>query len=72
MESNLVETVELAKGAVDFSLFSLFLRADWVVKSVIIILILSSVWSWTIIISKIIRVRNLQLKSQEFEELFWA
>ena len=72
MESNLVETVELAKGAVDFSLFSLFLRADWVVKSVIIILILSSVWSWTIIISKIIRVRNLQLKSQEFEELFWS
>ncbi len=40
MENNLVETVELAAGAVDFSLFSLFLRADWVVKSVIIFNIL--------------------------------
>ena len=38
----------LASQAIDFSLFSLFLRADFIVKSVIIILIISSVYSWTI------------------------
>ena len=48
------------------------MRADYVVKSVIIILILSSIWSWTIIVSKIIRVKKLNLQSAEFEELFWS
>ena len=37
----------------DFSLISLFLRADIIVKSVIIILILSSIYSWAIIFEKI-------------------
>ncbi len=49
----------LASESVDFSLFSLFLRADLVVKSVIIILILSSIYSWNIIISKLIRMQRL-------------
>ena len=40
---------EIASGSVDFSFFTLFLRADWVVKSVIIILILASIYSWNII-----------------------
>ena len=55
MENDLIETVNIASTNLDFSLFSLFMRADYVVKSVIIILILSSIWSWTIIVSKIIR-----------------
>ncbi|MBI29534.1 MAG: protein TolQ [Pelagibacteraceae bacterium] len=56
----------------DFSLMALFLRADLVVKSVIIILVLSSVWSWTVIFSKILRVKKLKIQSAEFEELFWS
>ena len=72
MENSLVESIEVISNGVDFSLWSLFLRADWVVKSVIIILIFSSVWSWTVIISKIIRVKKLQIQSIEFEELFWS
>ena len=72
MENNLIESVELVSRAGDFSLLSLFLRADWVVKSVIIILILSSIWSWTIIVSKMIRLKKLQMQSIEFEELFWS
>ena len=35
---------------VDFSMFALFMSADYVVKSVIIILILASIYSWTIIV----------------------
>ena len=72
MENDLKETVNIASTNLDFSLFSLFMRADYVVKSVIIILILSSIWSWTIIVSKIIRVKKLNLQSAEFEELFWS
>ena len=72
MENNIIESVELVSTVVDFSLWSLFVRADWVVKSVIIILIFSSIWSWTIIFSKIMRVKKLQLQSAEFEELFWS
>jgi len=72
MENNLVETVDLAASSLDFSLLSLFLRADWVVKSVIIILILASIWSWTVIVAKIIRVKKINLQSSEFEDLFWS
>ena len=72
MESSLVETVDLATNSLDFSFLTLFLRADWVVKSVIIILILASVWSWTVIVSKLIRIKKINFISTEFEELFWS
>ena len=58
---------EIASGSVDFSFFTLFLRADWVVKSVIIVLILSSIYSWNIIVSKIIRINRLKKLDEEFE-----
>ena len=63
---------EIASGSVDFSFFTLFLRADWVVKSVIIVLILSSIYSWNIIVSKIIRINRLKKLDEEFDEIFWS
>ena len=63
---------EIASGSVDFSFFTLFLRADWVVKSVIIVLILSSIYSWNIIISKIIRINRLKKLDEQFDEIFWS
>ncbi len=72
MENNIIESVDLATQAIDFSLISLFFRADIVVKLVIIILALSSIWSWTIILSKVLRVKKLKALSREFEELFWS
>ena len=62
----------IAAESVDFSMLSLFLRADFVVKSVIIILILASLYSWTIIIAKLIRIRQLKKLEKEFEEIFWS
>tara|TARA_B100002052_G_scaffold279996_1_gene287728 strand:+ start:20 stop:739 length:720 start_codon:yes stop_codon:yes gene_type:complete len=56
----------------DFSMLSLFLQADYVVKSVIIILVLSSLYSWNVIISKIMRIRQLINQEKEFEEIFWS
>jgi len=62
----------IAAGSVDFSMVSLFLRADFVVKSVIIILILASLYSWTIIVAKLIRIKQLKKLEEEFEEIFWS
>ena len=62
----------LASEAIDFSLFSLFLRADLVVKSVIVILIIASIYSWTIIVGKLIRMKRLKQLDKEFDEIFWS
>ena len=55
----------------DFSLFSLFLRADIIVKSVMVILILCSVYSWAVIIDKFRLFKKINKSSEEFEEKFW-
>jgi len=55
----------------DFSLLSLFLRADIVVKSVIIILILCSIYSWAVIIEKFRLFKKINKSSEEFEDKFW-
>ena len=55
----------------DFSLLKLFIRADIIVKSVIIILIASSIYSWAIIIEKIKLFKKINSTSDEFEEKFW-
>jgi len=55
----------------DFSIFSLFVRADIIVKSVIIILIASSVYSWAIIFDKIRMFRKINKEAEQFEDKFW-
>ena len=64
------QAVELASNT-DFSIISLFIRADVIVKSVIIILIASSVYSWAIIFDKIRMFRKINKGAEEFEEKFW-
>ena len=55
----------------DFSLMSLFLRADIIVKSVMIILIVCSIYSWAVIIEKFRLFKKINKSSEEFEEKFW-
>ena len=64
------QAVGLASSA-DFSILNLFLRADIIVKSVIIILIVSSVYSWAIIIEKYRLFKKINKSSEEFENKFW-
>ena len=52
-------------------MFGLFMQADIVVKSVIIILILASIYSWNVIVAKILRIRQLKKLEKEFEEIFY-
>ena len=55
----------------DFSLFNLFLKADIIVKLVMISLILCSVYSWAVIIEKYRLFKKINKSSEEFEEKFW-
>tara|TARA_B100001057_G_scaffold364464_1_gene367303 strand:- start:2308 stop:2982 length:675 start_codon:yes stop_codon:yes gene_type:complete len=64
------QAVGLASSA-DFSLVNLFIRADIIVKSVIILLIVCSIYSWAIIIEKIKFFKKINISSEEFEEKFW-
>ena len=64
------QAVGLASNA-DFSILNLFIRADIIVKSVIIILIASSIYSWAIIIEKYRLFKKINISSEEFETKFW-
>ena len=71
MEADITsQAVGLASNT-DFSLWSLFLRADFIVKSVILMLIGCSIYSWAIIIEKFRLFRKINLESEEFEKRFW-
>jgi len=54
------------------SIVSLFNRADLLVKAVLVLLLLASVWSWTIIISKSIALSALRARASKFEKIFWS
>ena len=64
------QAVGLASNA-DFSIFKLFIRADIIVKSVIIILIAASIYSWAVIFEKIKLFKKINVSTQEFENKFW-
>ena len=71
MEADITsQAVGLASNT-DFSLWSLFIRADFIVKSVILILIACSIYSWAIIIEKFRLYKKINLESEEFEQKFW-
>jgi len=71
MESDITsQAVGLASNT-DFSVVSLFLRADIIVKSVMIILVAFSIYSWAIIFEKIRLFRKINKSAEEFEERFW-
>ena len=71
MEADIsTQAVGLASSA-DFSLLNLFIRADIIVKSVIIMLIACSIYSWAVIIEKIKLFKKINQSTEEFEAKFW-
>ena len=71
MEADITsQAVGLASSA-DFSLINLFIRADIVVKSVIIMLIVCSIYSWAVIIEKYRLFKKINQSTEEFEAKFW-
>ena len=71
MEADITsQAVGLASNT-DFSLWGLFIRADFIVKTVILMLIVCSIYSWAIIFEKFRLFKKINLESEEFEEKFW-
>ncbi len=71
MEADITtQAVGLASNT-DFSIIKLFTRADFIVKSVIIILIASSIYSWAIIFEKIKLFKKINESTEDFENKFW-
>jgi len=74
MENSVIDAVTLGGSVadMDFSLWSLFLRADLIVKAVMISLLLASIWCWAIIVEKSINLRKLNAGADQFEQSFWS
>ena len=71
MEADITsQAVGLASNT-DFSILQLFIRADIIVKTVILLLIAASIYSWAIIIEKVRLFKKINASSDEFEEKFW-
>ena len=71
MEADITSQAVGLTSSADFSILQLFIRADIIVKSVIIILIVSSIYSWAIIFEKIKLFKKINSSSQDFENKFW-
>ena len=71
MEQEVVTQVVGLGGSTDFSLIQLFLRADFIVKSVIVILIAASIYSWALIFEKYKLFKRIEKSTTSFEEKFW-
>lgn len=57
---------------IDFSLLALFMRATFIVKIVMILLIVASFWSWSIIVQKFIAFRKARAEAEAFDHSFWS
>ena len=57
--------------ATDFSLYQLFIRADFVVKAVIVLLIVASIYSWALIFEKYRMFKVIEKNADSFEDKFW-
>ena len=70
MEQEIAAQVVGLGGSSDFSLWKLFLRADFVVKFVIILLIASSIFSWALIFDKFKLFKSINASTEDFEKSF--
>ena len=62
----------LGQAAHDLSLWGLFLQADWVVKSVMLLLLFASIWVWAVVFEKVTTLRRVNRAANGFEDAFWS
>ena len=73
MESQAVNALQLGgTAATELSMWALFLRADIVVKAVMLLLLFASFWCWAIIFEKVIRLNRVRKQAEKFEHDFWS
>ena len=71
MEQEVATQVVGLGGSTDFGIIQLFLRADFIVKSVVLILIAASIYSWALIFDKYKLFKKIDKSTSNFEEKFW-
>ena len=65
-----VNSAALAAPSANLSLWGLFLEADIVVKLVMVILLIASVWVWAIIIEKVVSLRRVNREATRVRGFF--
>ena len=56
----------------ELSVWALFWQAGWVVKGVMVGLLAASIWTWAIVIDKIVGYARMRSALDRFEQLFWS
>jgi biopolymer transport protein TolQ len=72
MPDQAVQAANLAAPGGDLSLITLFLQADIVVKLVMLLLLLASVWVWAVVFDKLVALRRVNREADNFEDRFWS
>ena len=67
-----MENVALAAPSADVSIWALFIQAGWVVKLVMLGLLAASIWTWAIIIDKVVAYKRMDRAIDRFEQIFWS
>ena len=67
-----MENIPLADPGAHLSIWALFMQAGWVVKLVMIGLLGASIWTWAIIIDKLVSYGRMRLALNRFEQVFWS
>ena len=67
-----METEIISDMPLDVSFWGLVMQADMIVKIVMLILLVASIWSWSIIFEKIRKFYSLKRQAQIFESAFWS
>ena len=67
-----MENLPLAEPGVQLSIWGLFWQAGWVVKLVMIGLLLASIWTWAIVVDKLIAYARMRGALNRFEQIFWS
>ncbi len=58
--------------ASDYTMWALFARATITVKLVMIGMIIASIWSWGVIVDKLIQYRRARAEAAVFDRAFWS
>jgi biopolymer transport protein TolQ len=72
MPDQAVQAANLPAPGGDLSLITLFLQADIVVKLVMLLLLLASVWVWAVVFDKLVALRRVNREADNFEDRFWS
>ncbi len=67
-----MENLALAEPGAQLSIWALFMQANWVVKLVMLGLLVASVWTWAIIVDKLVSFARMRMALNRFEQVFWS